>query len=414
MSDPLGNLKYCFTPIVAHIADTPEQRIIACVTSNASAVTMATAEQFGDPIWCAPRTASTTRQRLIVVKRTTWSSNLSSYFKACRKFQLNGVSLPYWLNWALAEPSSFITIEALHQYFKMFWDHDRKWCSRMLGPEELDFRFSLLQTCRGYQHFPDGITTLKQMSMWLHREVQRYIVGVVAGGIPQEALAAVRALADFRYRSQAPRLTDADIAKIIASLQEFHDHKPALMEAGAQGSLDHWKIPKLEMMLCVAPSIPAMGTLGQWSADVTEHAHIDVVKDPARSSNNQNFDAQICRYLDRQEKCRLFMHATTIREPDLAEISDDSEAEDDRSESKKVTNYFECADALIAGKFPAAPCPYRTFALATTAFHLSFRPTMTNMTVDSAAELYELPDFRPAIADYLDRHFPDFTHTIGG
>ena len=284
----------------------------------------------------------------------------------------------------------------------------------MLGSDELDFRFSLLQTCRGYRHFPDGIMTLKQTSMRLHREVQRYIIGVVAGGIPQEALTAVRALANFRYRSQAPRITDADIVKLTASLQEFHEHKAALIEAGARGSLNHWKIPKLEMMLSVAPGIPAMGTLGQWSADVTEHAHIDVVKDPARSSNNQNFDAQICRYLDRQEKCRLFMHATTIRKPNLAEISDDSEAEDDRSESKKVTDYFERADALIAGKFPTAPRPYRTFALATTAFHLSFQPTMTNMTVDSAAELYELPDFRLAIADYLDRHFLDFTHTIGG
>ena len=46
-----------------------------------------------------------------------------------------------------------------------------------------------------------------------------------------------------------------------------------------------------------------MGTIGQWLADVTEHAHIDVVKDPTRSSNNQNFDSQICCYLDRQEKC---------------------------------------------------------------------------------------------------------------
>ena len=168
MSDPLGNLKYCFTPIVAHIADTPEQRVIACITSNASAITMAVAERFGDPIRCAPRTASVTRQRLMVVKRTTHSSNLSSYFQVCRKFQLNGVSLPYWLNWALAEPSSFITVEALHQYFKMLWDHNCKWCSRMLGPDELDFRFSLLQTCRGYRRFPDGITTLKQTSMRLH------------------------------------------------------------------------------------------------------------------------------------------------------------------------------------------------------------------------------------------------------
>ena len=414
MSDPLGNLKYCFTPIVAHIADTPEQRAIACVTSNASAVTMAVTAQFGDPVRCAPRTASMTRQWLITVKRTTRSSNLSSYFQACRKFQLNGVSLPYWLNWALAEPSSFITVEALHQYFKMLWDHDRKWCSRVLGSDELDFRFSLLQTCRGYRHFPDGITTLKQTSMRLHREVQRYIVGVVAGGIPQEALVAVRALADFCYRSQAPRITDADIVKLSASLQEFHDHKAALMEAGARGSLDHWNIPKLEMMLSVAPGIPAMGTMGQWSADVTEHAHIDVVKDPARSSNNQNFDSQICRYLNRQEKCRLFTHATTIRAPDLAEYSDDSGEEDNRLGSRKITDHFQRAAALTAGNFPAAPRPYRTFASAAVAFHLSSKPAMTNMTVDGVAELYELPDFKPAIADYLDRHLPDFTHMIGG
>ena len=75
------------------------------------------------------------------------------------------------------------------------------------------------------------------------------------------------------------------------------------MEAGACGSLDHWNIPKLEMMLSVALGIPAMGTIGQWSADITEHAHIDIVKDPAQSSNNQNFDSQICCYLDCQEKC---------------------------------------------------------------------------------------------------------------
>ena len=158
MSDPLGNLKYCFTPIVAHIADTPKQHVIACITSNASAVTMAVADQFGDPVRYAPCTTSVTRQQLIAVKRTTCSSNLSSYFQACRKFQLNRVSLPYWLNWAFAELNSFITIEALHQYFKMLWDHDRKWCSRMLGSDEFDFRFSLLQTCHRYWHFPDGIS----------------------------------------------------------------------------------------------------------------------------------------------------------------------------------------------------------------------------------------------------------------
>jgi hypothetical protein len=61
MSDPLGNLKHCFTPLVAYIANTLEQCVIACVTSNASAVSIAVSAQFGDPICCAPCTASKTR-----------------------------------------------------------------------------------------------------------------------------------------------------------------------------------------------------------------------------------------------------------------------------------------------------------------------------------------------------------------
>ncbi|KIK15956.1 hypothetical protein PISMIDRAFT_114217 [Pisolithus microcarpus 441] len=144
MSDPVGNLKHCFTPLVTYITDTPEQHIIACITDNASAVSMAVSKQFRDPLHCAARTASKTRQLLIAVKREMHARNLSSYFQACRKQQLNGVTSPFWLDWALAEPSSFLNLEVLHHFFKMFWDHDWKWCSRMLGADELDFWFSLL------------------------------------------------------------------------------------------------------------------------------------------------------------------------------------------------------------------------------------------------------------------------------
>ncbi|KIK15671.1 hypothetical protein PISMIDRAFT_114751, partial [Pisolithus microcarpus 441] len=144
MSNPVGNLKHCFTPLVTYITDTPEQHIIACITDNASAISMAVSKQFRDPLHCAACTASKTRQLLIAVKRETHAQNLSSYFQACWKWQLNGVMSPFWLDWALAEPSSFLNPEVLHHFFKMFWDHDRKWCSRMLGADELDFQFSLL------------------------------------------------------------------------------------------------------------------------------------------------------------------------------------------------------------------------------------------------------------------------------
>ncbi|KAI6015977.1 hypothetical protein EDC04DRAFT_2608619 [Pisolithus marmoratus] len=239
--------------------------------------------------------------------------HLNKCLCACWKWQLNGVSFPFWLDWALAEPSSFITPEPLHQFFKMFWDHDQNWCSSMLGAEELDFWFSLLQV-------------LKFM--------------------------------------------DTDITKLTASLQEFHDNKSTLMEGGMQGLLDHWQIPKLEMILTVTPSILTMGAL-----------------------------------------------ATTMHDIEFCGDSDDADVPDGKEDllkSRGITVYFRQACTLIAGKFPTAPCPYQTFALSTTAFHLSSKLTMMNMTVDSVAEAYELPDFKSAIADYLHRCHHNLTHMIGG
>ena len=96
MSDPLRNLTdYCFMPLATYIADIPKQCIMACVTSNASAITMAITEQFGDPVHCAAHTISKTCQWLIVVKLTTHSLNLFSYFQACQRFQLNDVLSPF-------------------------------------------------------------------------------------------------------------------------------------------------------------------------------------------------------------------------------------------------------------------------------------------------------------------------------
>lgn len=49
-------------------------------------------------------------------------------------------------------------------------------------------------------------------------------------------------------------------------------------------------------------------------ADVTEHAHIVVIKNPARRSNNIDIDPQICRHLDHVKKCSKFELATSLRE----------------------------------------------------------------------------------------------------
>ena len=68
MSDLLSKLKHCFTPLTTYIAKTPKQHVIAHVTSNVSAITMAMSQQFGNPIHCAAHTASTVCCQLIASK----------------------------------------------------------------------------------------------------------------------------------------------------------------------------------------------------------------------------------------------------------------------------------------------------------------------------------------------------------
>jgi len=70
------------------------------------------------------------------------------------------------------------------------------------------------------------------------------------------------------------------------ALKEFHDHKQAILDAGAHTGkkkqlIDNWHIPKLEMLQSVSAKIQTNGVPCQWSADVTEHPHIEVVKEPA-------------------------------------------------------------------------------------------------------------------------------------
>jgi hypothetical protein len=149
---------------------------------------------------------------------------------------------------------------------------------------------------------------LKQVTGHKHCDIQRYIIPVIAGTIPKQFLTAICALMDFRYLAQSCEIDEKTCTKINAVLKEFHNHKDAILTACAcvgKGNkpTDNWEIPKLEFMQSVVTNICANGTPLQWLADVTEHANIMEIKDPAHLGNNQNYEAQICWHLDRTDKC---------------------------------------------------------------------------------------------------------------
>ena len=178
MSDPRGNLCYCFTPIAAWIANMPEESLLPAGTSTkVSPVTTATATEFGDAYWHPSHTAANTLAAICTTCSQYPPMNYKNFLKAIKQLQLNSVIEPCWKVWLFSEPSNFITPEMLHHFHQMFWDHNVKWCIAAIGATKLDFQcFSLIQTLVGYWAFNKGISKLKQVTSHGHCAVQRYII----------------------------------------------------------------------------------------------------------------------------------------------------------------------------------------------------------------------------------------------
>lgn len=221
---------------------------------------------------------------------------------------------------------------------------------------------------------------------------------------------------------------------IEEALAEFHKYKIAITSAGGRVGkrskvIDNWHIPKLEFLQSVVSNIRDNGVAIQWSADVTERAHVTEIKNPTSSTNNQNYESQICRHLDRAEKCRQFDLATAVHEAsvDFRTIDDgtgivgeigESDDDDDNlnlespntiattvallsaivptkplsGTTRTTGDYFALALALRQGLYPHAPLPFRTFMGAETALHLNRDPSYRRMSVDQVAQLFNIPD----------------------
>ncbi|KAI5985142.1 hypothetical protein EDD15DRAFT_2374386 [Pisolithus albus] len=409
LSDPLGNSRYCYTPLPAFEGKT-------------SPVTLADYSKFGDPFRHQSRTKAITLNCIESIDVDP--NNLVDYFEACGEHRLNGVALPFWRDWSLSDPAYFLTPEILHTFFRFSYDHDLAWCIRAVSPAEIDFRFSILQPITNHRHFATGITKLKQVTGRTQHDLQRYLIAVIAGAAPAGLVRAVCSLVDFRYLAQSPIINSDQCRKISAALEGFHTHKQCIINAGARcgekGQLiEHWEIPKLELMQSVAPSIPLVGPPIHWTADTTERAHIDVVKNPAAVTNNVDFESQICCNLDRHEKCRTFSLTVHLRKNEVGSQSTDDNANLDSENNphheqdvdsnveplepdelvlgvapRRVHNYF------TSSAKPSTVFPPRSFISGPVAFHLGFHPAVGSMGISDVVEKYGLPDLHPALVTY--------------
>jgi len=414
MSDPIGNLWYCFTPLIAYISDTPEQSLLSGTGPKASPVSTATHKEFGDPFPHLSRTATWTLDDIRQACSAADPNDFEEFLKVAKRYFLNGVHEPFYRNWLLSDPSIFLTPEMLHHFHCLFWDHDVPWCIFALGLDKIDYQFSLVQAPVGYRSFEEGISKLKQVMGHDHHAVQRYIMGVITGAVPVKFLAAIHFLLDFRYLAQMRRFDDNSLAKLEAALHNFYDNKSVIITAGARqgsnGPINHWEIPKLELLQHVISSIRNSGPIMQWTADITEHAHVTAIKQPARAGNNQDYYEQIVWHLDRSERCSRFDIATQFASIEQGEGGDDEDQEDGHEPDQEAghtipfrpsINYFEAANAIASGTVPTV-CPHRIFASSTTAFRLALKLSL-RISIDEAAQIYGLPDLQSAVTDHFFR-----------
>ncbi|KAI6019708.1 hypothetical protein F5J12DRAFT_904126 [Pisolithus orientalis] len=302
------------------------------------------------------------------VKLKVHPTNIQVFFHKAQHFHLSRVSDPFWRDILLSCPSTFITLEPLHHLHKEFWDHDMKWCINVVGEAKINFCFSVLQPTVGFHHFKGGVAKLKQVTGHVHHDVQCYIVSVIAGAAPPKNITAI------------------------------YGNKP----------INNWHIPKLELMQSIVPSVKCVGVTIQWTADVTEHAHVLEIKTPTSASNNNNYNPQICWYLNHAEKCRTFELATSLYESKThshghveeksLEVEDGS-SDDGNSEisdceevnlvskmpgpTQPVTNYFAISACLRTQDPDSIPFPLHSFIADGMAINLSYDPPLRCISVDA-------------------------------
>ena len=215
-----------------------------------------------------------------------------------------------WRDWDLACPSIFLTHNALHGLHNFFWDHMVRWALNIMKDDEFNHRLKVLQPRIGIQHWTHGVSKLKQVTGREHRELEKVFIAVIAGGVSDDTLQAMRALLEFIFHAQDLFLYNETIHALHESLWEFHHYKSAIIRDGGRkgkrGIIEHFEIPKLEMLQIIPCSTALMGAPYQWTSDITERCHISHIKTPYRMSNKRNFHEQCVRFMDRVEKMHLF------------------------------------------------------------------------------------------------------------
>ncbi|KAI0058394.1 hypothetical protein BV25DRAFT_1765258, partial [Artomyces pyxidatus] len=158
--DPQGQFHLVHTPLVAWIADFPDQLTIAGITGVSDQQSCFPFSPGTGGVTHPPSGSFRTRQQTLEVIYAACSRtdpwHLDGFLATTRILGLNGVVQPFWRDWGTADPSLFLLHNSLRQWEELYHNSCLKWVVNVMGDAEFDRRLSILGPYVGIRQWPRG------------------------------------------------------------------------------------------------------------------------------------------------------------------------------------------------------------------------------------------------------------------
>ncbi|KAG1867160.1 hypothetical protein DFJ58DRAFT_714433 [Suillus subalutaceus] len=375
--------------VAAYVADFPEQCLVACSMENRCPKCVVGRNECGD----MTRSEMRNRESTLEYLRLHHDGEMTIYS-------------PFWATLPHNDIFSCITPDILHQLHKgVFKDHLVSWCSDIIGEEELDAHFKAMTSYSGLRHFKKEISKWKQWTGADYRELQRVFLGVIAGAVNSQVLAAVRGVLDFVYYAQYQTHTDVTLSHMHSALASFHANKHVFLNLGVR---EHFNIPKIDSMLHYIDAICLFGSADGFNTELPERLHIDFAKHAYRASNRRDYVIQMTTWLQWQESIAIqdaYLRWWASQHPandNLVQDEADSSTSDSDSDGP----------APMGANHIILPCQAQRFTMlmASQGYFVPRRCPFPNSTIQRLLHDYGTALFIPALEDFLRNHIPKGLH----
>jgi Plavaka transposase len=306
--DSKGHVRRCYLFVGGHIADLPEQHLIAVASRSTSPFAIVWSCDFGDSTPRPPRTREWILEQIRAACREEDPHNIKRYQDAARKQGLNGVHRPFWADLPRYQPELVSCPDILHGVIGFWRAHLLPWTRTLVGVDEYDRRLMSLQPVIGYRHFKSGIKHLSQWTGREDRELQRVHIAITANcpRVNSRVMQNQRAFHDFLYLVQYQSHSEVTLDYLSKALHDFHRTKDEYIKAGVRRGrrtiIKHMNIPKLFGLSHFVDHIRMMGSSSQYSTEIVESLHRSMAKLPYAFTNHKSFVSQMCRRLTGSER----------------------------------------------------------------------------------------------------------------